>query len=374
MYWERRKSIPEDLEVNTSLISTFLRLYTAEYHIERTAIYFKITFAQAVSGKYTEEEYESPANNEGDNTHHDERDLSYLISVIQQSIEDINRQPNRYGKLLNDLSIVIEGLQEQLTTSGKFSANSLIKQKLPPRKMEHDVTNSLSMLDLAISESPSNFTSAVEAWRTPLSSGWDDLDSAIEWHLRNVSLLIRQLGSSERIFIDISDSEGSKNKSLLCIREDLIAMALDSQSEILSDITGLVLSYSESKEPLSIVLQSHCLAYCGMLDRGYQGSQNSSHSPLFPMSFWMNFVWQNANELFYPGSVNRLSTCGENIHPSLMIERESLQAYILKEYAIPCFNEEDEQTLDLVASDLCFIIFDEFQFSENLKLPQRHGS
>lgn len=95
--------------------------------------------------------------------------------------------------------------------------------------MGYDVTNCLSMFDQAIGESPSNFTSAVEAWTTPLSSGWDDLDLAIEWHLRNVSLLLGQLRSSERIFIDTSDSEGSNNKSLLCIREDLIAMALDSQ-------------------------------------------------------------------------------------------------------------------------------------------------
>ncbi|VUZ45494.1 unnamed protein product [Hymenolepis diminuta] len=302
------------------------------------------------NGKYTEGEYESSANNEGDNTY-DGGDLSSLISVIQKSIEDINRQPNRYGKLLNDLSIVIEGLQEQLTISGKFSANSLSKRKLPPRKVEHNVIDSISMLDQAIGESLSNFTSAVEAWTMPLSSGWDDLDSAIEWHLRNVSLLLGKLGS-ERIFIDTQDLEGSNNKGLLCIREDLIAMALDSQSEILSDITGLVLSYSESKEPLRIVLQSHCLAYCGTSDRGYPGFQNSNYSFLFPMSFWTSFVWQNANELLCPGSIKRLSTCGENIYPSLMIERENFQAYILREQAIPYFKEEDEQTLDLAIDAL----------------------
>lgn len=60
-----------------------------------------------MSGKYTEEEYDSSANNEGDDTHQDEEDLSYLISVIQQSIEGINSQPNRYRKLLNVSNITL---------------------------------------------------------------------------------------------------------------------------------------------------------------------------------------------------------------------------------------------------------------------------
>nr|CDS32866.2 hypothetical transcript [Hymenolepis microstoma] len=300
------------------------------------------------------EENESSGDKEGDMTCHDEEDLSYLINTAQQRIKNINRYPNRYREILEELSVVIKTLHEQLTTSRKFSTTSLSKRKLSPRKMDSDLRKSLSELDLAIGESPSNFTSAVESWTTPLSTGWDDLDSAIEWHLQNVSLLLEKLACSERIFIGTSDSEGSKNNILLSIREDLIAMALDSQSEILSDITGLIFSYSESKEPLTVVLQSHCLAYCGMMDRGYQNSQSGTHSPLFPTSFWTNFVWQNAptsNLLLNSASTNRLSTSRENIHPSIMIDRESLQAYLLKEYVIPSSNE-DEQALHIAIDTL----------------------
>lgn len=106
------------------------------------------------------------------------------------------------------------------------------------KKIDQDLENSLSMLDRAIGESPSNFTSDVEAWTTPLSSGWDDLDSAIKWHLRNVSLLLQKLASCERTYTDNPDFEGPNNRNLLCVREDLLAMAVDSQvclAQILND-------------------------------------------------------------------------------------------------------------------------------------------
>ncbi|VDO13094.1 unnamed protein product [Rodentolepis nana] len=346
--------VEEQCQVQSNEVSGDIPSFLIDDSITETSLFQPQQHSFRANERYPEENESS-----GDITCHEERDLAHHIKTIQQSIDDINRHPNRYRKLLENLSIVIETLHEQLTTSGKFSTSSLSRQKLPSKKIDSDLQKSLSILDLAIGESPSNFASAVESWTMPLSTGWDDLDSAIEWHLRNISLLIEKLATSERIFTAATDLEGSKSKSLLCIHEDLIAMALDSQSEILSDITGLVFSYSESKDPLRIVLQSHCLAYCGTMDRGYQISQNSTHSPLFPKSFWKNFVWHNTptsnlllNDLPNSGSINRLSASGENIHPSVMIDRESLQAYLLKQYAVLYSKEEDEQALYIAIDTL----------------------
>ncbi len=90
------------------------------------------------------------------------------------------------------------------------------------------------MLDIAIGDhDPSqDLVAEVEAWTTPLTSGWDQLDATIEWHLKNVSLLLQRLAASERIYVysdSPSEMGGGHNRNLLCIREDLIAMAIQAQ-------------------------------------------------------------------------------------------------------------------------------------------------
>ncbi|KAM7540549.1 hypothetical protein Aperf_G00000028254 [Anoplocephala perfoliata] len=319
----------------------------------------EISISQQQSLKMSDSYMEDIGNQRdgaGGNIRLDESDIASLIKSTQNGIEALNRQPHRYMKLLDDLLVVIRGLHEQLNSFEKSKTRPLSKAKLPPTPVFNDLEKSLSLLDIAIDESQSKLTSSEKS----LSSGWDDLDSVIKWHLRNVSLLLRQLASSERIYINLPERniEKTSTMDMLCVREDLIAMALDSQSEILSDITGLVLSYSESKEFIRVTLQSHCLAYCGISDRGCQGTQTTGQPPLFAMSFWTNLVWQNAPPGFlssysspYPGYFKRLSCCGDNFQPSLMVERESLQTYLLKEYSTVFSKEENDEQIIETAID-----------------------
>lgn len=98
-----------------------------------------------------------------------------------------------------------------------------------PGPMESDLKKSLSMLDKAICGSSAEFVSTTETWSQPLTSVWDQLDSVIQWHLRHVSHLLQHLGSSNRFYNPSPDIDNDNNKSLLCINEDLLAMALNAQ-------------------------------------------------------------------------------------------------------------------------------------------------
>ncbi|VDD82478.1 unnamed protein product [Mesocestoides corti] len=275
-------------------------------------------------------------NNDGDNLSQDVDGLGALLESVRNDLETLNRETNRFSTVLRDLSTVLNGLHEQLSSSSKFMSIPQ-KSKLPSGSLDREVARSLSLLDCAIGDgdSPERLTPAIEAWAPPLTSGWDQLDSAIEWHLKNVSFLLQRLASSDRAFIPM-DMEDSANKNLLYIREDLLAMALHAQSEILSDITGLALSYAETREPYRVCIHSHCLAFCGWGTRAHLNA--GAGPPIFPTSFWSQLIWQTDSSL--------RSQDGENYQPTLMIGRSSFHEYLLQEYAGIQPEEKDDQSLD----------------------------
>ncbi|VDM20129.1 unnamed protein product [Hydatigera taeniaeformis] len=280
-----------------------------------------------------EEDFDRLRDNANNNYCEETIALEPLLESVQNEVEAINRQPNRYQALLYELSKVLQGLREQLSSSSRITANSS-SHTISSRSIEGDLEKSLSMLDIAIDGSSAKFGSDVGTWAQPLTSGWNQLDSVIEWHLNHVSHLIQHLGSSNRFYTSSSDMDNDGDSNLLCITEDLLAMALDAQSEILSDITGLVLSYVEERDPFKVFINSHCLAYCG----------NDQRAPLFPLSFWSRFVWHT------PLSVSGFSGLDGTLRPTLMIRRTNLNKFLFQEYGDLDTDDEDKQTLD---SALC---------------------
>ena len=97
-------------------------------------------------------------------------------------------------------------------------------------RMTVELKKSLSLLDHVIGNSTTEYTPNTEDRTPSMTSGWAQMDLVIEWHLQNVSHLLQQLGSSDRIYSSSPETDRRSRKvSLLGIREDLLAMALDSQ-------------------------------------------------------------------------------------------------------------------------------------------------
>uniref|UniRef100_A0A915F079 Uncharacterized protein n=1 Tax=Echinococcus canadensis TaxID=519352 RepID=A0A915F079_9CEST len=275
-----------------------------------------------------EEDFDRSKDSEGENDSGNTIPLESLMDSVQNEVEAINREPNRYHVLLYELSGVIQGLREQLSSSSKLTTNSS-ERTISPRPVEYDLKKSLSMLDSVVGDSFAEFVPDVEACTPPLTSGWKQLDSVIVWHLRHVSHLIQHLASSNRFYISSPDTDSNSDNSLLCINEDLLAMALDAQSEILSDITGLVLNYGEEKDPFKVFTNSHCLGYCGTDHR----------APLFPTTFWSRFVWHTS-------SISGSSGLDRATRLTLMIQRTSLNEFLSQEYGALDTDDEDKQFLE----------------------------
>ncbi|CDS40280.1 conserved hypothetical protein [Echinococcus multilocularis] len=275
-----------------------------------------------------EGDFDRSKDSEGENDSGDTIPLGSLMDLVQNEVEAINREPNRYHVLLYELSGVIQGLREQLSSSSKLTTNSS-ERTISPSPMEYDLKKSLSMLDSVVGDSFAEFVPDVEACTPPLTSGWGQLDSVIVWHLRHVSHLVQHLASSNRFYISSPDTDSNSDNSLLCINEDLLAMALDAQSEILSDITGLVLNYGEEKDPFKVFTNSHCLGYCGTDHR----------APLFPATFWPRFVWHTS-------SISGSSGLDRATRLTLMIQRTSLNEFLFQEYGALDTEDEDKQFLE----------------------------
>ncbi|EUB64995.1 hypothetical protein EGR_00264 [Echinococcus granulosus] len=293
-----------------------------------------------------EGDFDRSKDSEGENDSGNTIPLESLMDSVQNEVEAINREPNRYHVLLYELSGVIQGLREQLSSSSKLTTNSS-ERTISPRPVEYDLKKSLSMLDSVVGDSFAEFVPDVEACTPPLTSGWEQLDSVIVWHLRHVSHLIQHLASSDRFYISSPDTDSNSDNSLLCINEDLLAMALDAQSEILSDITGIVLNYGEEKDPFKVFTNSHCLGYCGTDHR----------APLFPATFWSRFVWHTS-------SISGSSGLNRATRLTLMIQRTSLNEFLSQEYGALDTDDEDKQFLESAIDNLIDKLMD-FDLMDN---------
>ncbi|KAL5961946.1 hypothetical protein TSMEX_010259 [Taenia solium] len=267
------------------------------------------------------------SRDKGDGSHcEDTMSLASLLDSVQNEVETINRQPNRYQVLL----------YEQLSSSPSMTATNSLKCGTLSASMEFEIEESITILDSAICDPSGESVPAIGTWTQPLTSGWDQLDSVIRWHLCHVSHLIQHLGSSSR-FYNSSPGINNDNKSLLCINEDLLAMALDAQSEILSDITGLVLNCGEERDLGKVFANSHCLAYCGTDYRAF----------LFSDTFWSRFFWHTPS-----------SRLDGTLRPTLMIQRTDLNEYLLQEYGALDTDDENKQSLNSAIDNLIDKIMD----------------
>ncbi|VDK38932.1 unnamed protein product [Taenia asiatica] len=277
------------------------------------------------------------SRDKGDGSHcKDTMSLASLLDSVQNEVETINRQPNRYQVLLYELSRVLQVLQEQLSSSSSMTATKSLKCETLSASMEFEIEESIAILENAICDPSEESVPAIGTWTQPLTSGWDQLDSVIRWHLCHVSHLIQHLGSSSRLY-NSSPGINNDNKSLLCINEDLLAMALDAQSEILSDITGLVLNFGEERDLRKIFTNSHCLAHCGTDSRAF----------LFSDTFWSRFFWHTPS-----------SGLDGTRRPTLMIQRTDLSEYLLQEYGALDIDDENKQSLNSAIDNLIDKVMD----------------
>ncbi|KAL5112368.1 hypothetical protein TcWFU_006708 [Taenia crassiceps] len=290
---------------------------------------------QTMNDEQKEEGFDRSEDTEGDNHCGDTIALEVLLNSVQTKVETINHRPNRYQALLCELSRVLQGLQEQLSSSSDIAANTFQCTNLPV-SVDSEVEKSISMLDYVLGDSSAELVPDVGTRTQSLTSGWDQLDSVIQWHLHHVSHLIKHLESSNRFCSSLSHIDKYNNTSLLCINEDLLAMALEAQSEILVDITGLVLNCAEERNPYKIFTNSRCLAFCGTDPR----------APLFPATFWSRYVWPTPT--FGSGSPGP----NETLRPNLMIQRTSLNEYLFQEYDTLDTDDENKQSLDSAIDNL----------------------
>ncbi|BHF61044.1 hypothetical protein SprV_0100401500 [Sparganum proliferum] len=193
------------------------------------------------------------------------------------------------------------------------------------------------------------------ALRAPMTSGWTELDGVIRWHLQNIRYLLNVLSPScENLGMPNGSYGGAAaadglphgtlkiSENVLPVHQDLAAMALQDQADIVVALAGVVNYHAETQNYYQTVLKTNCL--------DYGGTRNNS---LLPKDFW-RLVWAYEDESVSRGydAAYRLSACSTHPAVSLLISREKLLEYFFSLCRETYKFSDEEHVLQAAIEDL----------------------